>query len=116
MKHMARMFEAAAIVRTVEPAVRRSAHFPLSDVRAFLAATPSSRFAPQVGSRIATGGCHRQPSEVVGPTLLVAGAGLGVGQSTVGHAQQRPAPLVDQVDLDQADPGGIVSRPSQPKL
>src|SRR5688500_3923019 len=38
----------------------------------------------------------------MGPALLVAGAGLRVGQTAMGHAQQRPAPLVDKVDLDQA--------------
>src|SRR5206468_12503977 len=29
------------------------------------------------------------------------GTGLGVGQAAMGHAQQRPTRLIDQVDLDQ---------------
>src|SRR5712671_7612952 len=39
------------------------------------------------------------------PALLVVGAGRGVGQAAMGHAQQRATRLmIDQVDLDQARP------------
>src|SRR5262249_10807806 len=62
------------------------------------------RLAVGVGTRIAAGGRHRQPCEVMSPALLVTGAGLGVRQAAMGHAQQRSARLVYQIDLDQARP------------
>ena len=56
----------------------------------------------EVGPWIAAGCGHGQSFEVMRPTLLVAGAFLCVRQTAMGQADQRPAILVDQVDLDQA--------------
>jgi hypothetical protein len=69
-----------------------------------------------VRARIAPGSDHGQPAEVMGPAFGMARALLGVGQPGVGQAQERSVRPLDQVDLDQARPGGTSSLPSQPKL
>jgi hypothetical protein len=69
-----------------------------------------------IGAWIAAGRSHRQPAEVMRPTCLVKGTLCGIRQAAMGHAQQRAALPLDQVDLDQADPGGTASLSSQPKL
>ncbi len=55
-----------------------------------------------VGPWIAAGCGYGQPFQVMRPTLLVAGAFLCVRQTAMGQADERPAILVNQVDLDQA--------------
>src|SRR5580693_6553399 len=54
----------------------------------------SCRLAVRIGARIAAGGGHCQPREVVAPALLMGGADLGVGQTAMDHAQQRSALLL----------------------
>lgn len=71
---------------------------------------------PGVRPRFTPGRNLGQPAEVMGPAFRMAGALLGVRQAGVGQAQQRSVRLLDQVDLDQARPGGTTSLPSQPKL
>src|SRR5262245_30009365 len=56
---------------------------------------------PSVRARVASGCNLRQPAEVMRPAFCVAGALLGSGQARMGQPQERPAWLLDQVDLDQ---------------
>jgi hypothetical protein len=68
-----------------------------------------------IGAGIATGGSHGQSAEVMRPALLVKGALSGIGQAAMGHAQQRAAIPLDQVDLDQARSRGhsVVTLPAE---
>jgi hypothetical protein len=49
---------------------------------------------------LARGG-HGQPAQIMRPTLVVAGALLRIRKTAMGHAQQRAAVPLDQIDLDQ---------------
>ena len=72
---------------------------------------------PGVGARVAPGCNLGQPAEVMGPAFGMACALLGIGQAGVSQAQQRSVRLlVKKVNLDQLEPGGTTSLPSQPKL
>ena len=64
-----------------------------------------SILAPEVvDAGISAGGGHPQPAEVVRPARGVVGALGGVGKSGMGHAHERAALPVEEVDLDQARP------------
>src|SRR5215470_3468805 len=76
----------------------------LMSIRA-IASNPTSRPLSRV-STIAAGilarGGHGQPAQIMRPTLVVAGALLRIRKTAMGHAQQRAAVPLDQIDLDQA--------------
>src|SRR5260370_15506143 len=66
---------------------------------------PASAAVEGVWARVAPGGKFGQPAEVMGPAFGMAGALLGIGQASMGQAQQGSVRrLLDQVDLDQARP------------
>ena len=67
---------------------------------------PSSRVAgavrPPIRPGILAGGRLGQPVDIMDPTLGMARLVSGAGKPAMGHAQQRAAIMLDQVDLDQA--------------
>ena len=77
---------------------------------------PALRILLPVRSRIAAGGGHCQPFEVMRPALFVTDAFLGIRQAAMGHAQQRATPRSIRSISIRLEPGGVLSRPSQPKL
>ena len=77
---------------------------------------PANAAAPEVRARVAPNCKLGKSAKVMGPAFRMAGALLGIRRAGMGQAQQRSVRLLDQVDLDQARPGGTTSLPSQPKL
>jgi hypothetical protein len=61
---------------------------------------PTGAAVPGVRARVTPGRNFGQPPEVMRPAFRMAGALLGIGQARMGQAQERPARLLDQVDLD----------------
>src|SRR6185312_4781186 len=57
-----------------------------------------------IRSGVAAGCGQGQAPEIVDPTPLMSGAGLGARQTAMGEVQQRAALPLDQIDLDQARP------------
>src|SRR6516162_5392943 len=55
-----------------------------------------------IGAGISAGGCDGEPAQAMRPTPVVACALRLVGKAAMGHAQQRAAIALDQIDFDQA--------------
>src|SRR5215510_14629988 len=55
-----------------------------------------------IDAGISAGGCNGEPGHVMRPAPVVACALRLVGKAAMGHAQQRAAVALDQIDLDQA--------------
>lgn len=63
---------------------------------------PAGAAVPGVWPRITPGGHLGQPAEVMGPAFRMTGALLGIGQASMGQAEQRSVRLFDEVDLNKA--------------
>src|SRR5262245_64065940 len=55
-----------------------------------------------IDAGISAGGCNGEPGHVMRPAPIMACALRLVGKAAMGHAQQRAAVALDQIDLDQA--------------
>src|SRR5262249_1682249 len=55
-----------------------------------------------IDAGISPAGCNGEPAQVMRPAPVVACALRLVGKAAMGHAQQRAAVALDQIDLDQA--------------
>src|SRR5207302_3541411 len=98
-------FRGGGIRHACEPAVTVTLRRPRARrYRARTASPLADAAMPGIRARVASGRDLGQPAEVVGPTLRMAGALLGIGQAAMGHAQQRSLLLLDEIDLDEARP------------
>src|SRR6516165_5005410 len=55
-----------------------------------------------IDAGISAAGCNGEPAQVMRPAPIMACALRLVGKAAMGHAQQRAAVALDQIDLDQA--------------
>src|SRR5215510_14604245 len=55
-----------------------------------------------IDAGISAAGCNGEPAQVMRPAPIMACALRLVGKAAMGHAQQRAAVPLDQIDLDQA--------------
>src|SRR5262249_9302160 len=61
-----------------------------------------SALRSMIDAGISAAGCNGEPAQVMRPAPIMACALRLVGKAAMGHAQQRAAVALDQIDLDQA--------------